>query len=281
MGSCDWSPRRENSSFRAPVAALPLMWPPGVMLEVSGPSAGTAHYGRSDIGCWAHPVSPSRFGFRGTKWCASRLRGRSEVNGHPVGIGCCRVESSERFSGRLVLLADAMRVRWVAGSFSGFLTQSCVSMRNAARERVFVMSCAAWALAGLFTLCQPGMGRAQAEAEITPTPSESLGRPASGRSAAREVRANANRPLTRTLEATRVGPERPRLDGDLSDVAWSRAAVAQDFLQISPEPGAPARHGGCFRSTAQQRVSRQDGALARILKPRHLWRRALSHFCPR
>lgn len=41
------------------------------------------------------------------------------------------------------------------------------------------------------------------------------------------------------IEAVRIQGEPPTLDGDLSDPAWARAAVADGFVQMTPTPGAP------------------------------------------
>ncbi len=46
----------------------------------------------------------------------------------------------------------------------------------------------------------------------------------------------------RTLEARHLGVEVPRIDGELNDAAWSAAPVASGFVQMEPNPGAPASH---------------------------------------
>lgn len=42
------------------------------------------------------------------------------------------------------------------------------------------------------------------------------------------------------IEAVRIHGDPPTLDGDLSHPAWTRAAVANGFVQMTPTPGAPA-----------------------------------------
>ena len=44
----------------------------------------------------------------------------------------------------------------------------------------------------------------------------------------------------RSLQAQRLQGHPPSIDGDLSDPAWSQAPVAADFVQMVPDPGAPA-----------------------------------------
>lgn len=44
----------------------------------------------------------------------------------------------------------------------------------------------------------------------------------------------------RILQAVRVEGSPPRIDGDLTDAAWSSAPVARDFVQMEPREGEPA-----------------------------------------
>ena len=43
-----------------------------------------------------------------------------------------------------------------------------------------------------------------------------------------------------TMQVARLTGERPRIDGRIDDPAWAEAAVATDFFQREPNPGAPA-----------------------------------------
>jgi hypothetical protein len=63
------------------------------------------------------------------------------------------------------------------------------------------------------------------------------------------AQASAARPSPRAPEtlrpalvASRVADAPPVIDGRLDDAIWQRAAVATDFVQRSPAPGAPATH---------------------------------------
>jgi hypothetical protein len=48
-------------------------------------------------------------------------------------------------------------------------------------------------------------------------------------------------PRERALDAVRLGPdERVRVDGQLDEVVWARAPLADDFVQQAPDAGAPS-----------------------------------------
>src|SRR5258708_38710447 len=60
-------------------------------------------------------------------------------------------------------------------------------------------------------------------------------------SAAQPARPIPPDPMNYTLRAVRIDTsEAPKIDGDLSDPVWAKAAILDDFRQMEPNPGQPA-----------------------------------------
>ena len=85
-------------------------------------------------------------------------------------------------------------------------------------------------LAGGLILAGPATG-----IPMTPWHLEAQAPVDAGRDSARPETAAAH-----SLEARRLQGPPPTVDGNLSDPAWSQAPVATDFVQMIPDPGAPA-----------------------------------------